>query len=373
MTEFCIATAADKEEIIDFINYVFSQAHRPHDFKKLSPKSYADDAIDMGAVHYIAKKDGKIKAVVANRIIDVSVDGKLLKYGLIGNVSVHPYSRGEGYMKELMRMAIEDSRQRGVDLMALGGQRQRYGHFGFENAGANLQFMVTDQNIRHCFSRLDVSDMFLQDFEEASDEALKQAIALYEVRAFHAIRPWAEYRNIMRSWNQLSRLILRRGQIIGYCSGSEIVLKNEEDLGAVLKLLFTVDALSKMELTVPPYQKERAAFLEGICEHCRIAETEQIRILNWEKVLQTLLSFKAGYTQLQNGTLLLNINGEGLQITVTKGIPSVQTVPAAENFPRMTINEAQTRLFGLSSLLLPDSAFKNWSPLPFMIDPPDTY
>ena len=95
MTEYVIGTYNDRDEIIDFINYVFSQAKFPHDFKKYMPKSYADDVQDLGAIHYLAKKDGKIKAVVANRIIDVSVNGKILKIGLIGNVSVHPYSRGK--------------------------------------------------------------------------------------------------------------------------------------------------------------------------------------------------------------------------------------------------------------------------------------
>ena len=31
------ATPADKNDIIDFIDYVFSKAHRPHDFATLLP------------------------------------------------------------------------------------------------------------------------------------------------------------------------------------------------------------------------------------------------------------------------------------------------------------------------------------------------
>lgn len=373
MTEFCIAAAADKEEIIDFINYVFSQAHRPHDFKTLVPKSYADDAIDMGAIHYVAKKDGKIKAVVANRIMDVSVGGKWLKYGLIGNVSVHPYSRGEGYMKKLLHMAIEDARQKGVDLLVLGGQRQRYAYFGFENAGANLRFTVSKENIRHCFGALDVSDISLLNFDDAEDALLKEAMALYEERPFHAVRPWAEYRNIMRTWNQVSQMVLRKGKMIGYCSGSEIVLKNEQDLGAVLKALFAAEGLQEKTVTTAPFEKERIAFLSRICENSCIAEAEQIRVLNWEKVLQTLLSFKAGYTALQEGTAQFSIDGEGLQIAVADGIPTVQKAEVTDNFLHMTLNKAEIRLFGLNSLLLPEESFKNWAPLPFMIDGPDTY
>ena len=39
-TEYVVDTPADREEIVDFANYVFSQAHVPHDFKPLLPKEF---------------------------------------------------------------------------------------------------------------------------------------------------------------------------------------------------------------------------------------------------------------------------------------------------------------------------------------------
>lgn len=372
MTEFVMGRTAEREDIIDFINYVFSQAHHPHDFKKLSPKSYADNAIDMGA-HYLAKKDGKIKAAVAARFIDVSYGGKLLKYSLIGNVAVHPYSRGEGYMKHLMQMSIADAREKGVDIIALGGRRQRYAYFGFEHVGANLQFTVNKENVRHCFADLDISDIAFLDFEEASDSQLKEALALYKTRPFHSIRPWEEYRNIMRSWGRTSRLIMRRGIMIGYSCGEEIVLTDESDLGAVLKALFTADGTTQMKLTATIWEPQRAAFLESICENSSIAQVEQIRVLNWEKVLQTLLSFKAEHVLLEDGLLEICIDGEGFEIHVEDNIPTVKTASVSENALHMSANTALLKLFGLNSLLLPDKKLKNWPPLPFFIDSPDTY
>ena len=45
-TQYLLAVPQDREEIVDFANFVFSQAHEPHDFKKLLPKAYADNAPD---------------------------------------------------------------------------------------------------------------------------------------------------------------------------------------------------------------------------------------------------------------------------------------------------------------------------------------
>ena len=62
MLEYVKGVTADKADIVDFGNYVFSQAHRPHNFKTLLPKGYADDR-DTTSCHYLAKVDGRIVAV----------------------------------------------------------------------------------------------------------------------------------------------------------------------------------------------------------------------------------------------------------------------------------------------------------------------
>ena len=36
------AGPGEKEEIVEFIDYVFSKAHRPHDFATLLPKLYGE-------------------------------------------------------------------------------------------------------------------------------------------------------------------------------------------------------------------------------------------------------------------------------------------------------------------------------------------
>ena len=60
MTEFCIGKAGDREDIIDFINMVFSMTGRAHNFKALLSKLYGD-ALDTSGFHFLAKEEGKIK------------------------------------------------------------------------------------------------------------------------------------------------------------------------------------------------------------------------------------------------------------------------------------------------------------------------
>ena len=375
MVEYVKASPCDKEEVIDFINYVFSYSHCPHNFKAIMPKSYADDAVDMGAIHYMTKKDGKIRAVVANRVIDVSVNGRTLKFGLIGNVSVHPYSRGEGYMKELMRMSLDDAREIGIDIMCLGGQRQRYGYFGYENAGINLCFTVSKENIRHCFREVDASPISFRELKEGSEEEITKIRAMYEKRPFHALRSREEYFNIMSTWGGKCRLIYKDGTLIGYVWGGcgETVLEDEADFPLVLKALFEKDNLKEVTISAAPFEKERAAFLASICENSRVAMCDMVNVLNWERALDALLGFKAQYTPLADGEVCLDIAGEKLNIIVSGGVPSVKAAPDKDADITLSHNAAEQLFFGMNSLIMPDAKLKNWIPLPFMIDGPDTY
>ena len=149
MVEFRKARREDADDVLDFINYVFSQAHRPHDFKQLNPKMYDSD-YPFWDDHFVAVEDGHIRATIAFSIHENETEGISLKYGHVGQVSVHPYHRGRGFMKELMRLGISYMRDEcGCDYSNLGGLRQRYGYFGYMPSCYHYAFNVTSTNTRH--------------------------------------------------------------------------------------------------------------------------------------------------------------------------------------------------------------------------------
>lgn len=318
MTEYIMTENEYKEDIIDFINYVFSQNRCPHDFKTIMPKSYSDEVEGLGAVHHILREDGKIKALIADRIIDTVVCGKTLRYGLIGNVSVHPYSRGKGYMKELMKKAIEEARKRDVDVMVLSGQRQRYGYFGFEPGGTVFDFVVDRDNIRHAMKDVDTSDVSFLPLEQASKDRIHNAKKLYERRIFHAVREENEFPLILKTGNSTCYIVYINGAMAGYCHGpfGEIVLENESDFPRVLKALFEKENVNEALISLHPYRKERIAYLARLCEYSRLRPVEQIKVLNWEKTLDTLLALKATYATLEDGVKTVCVGGEALCMSV---------------------------------------------------------
>ena len=368
MPEITTAQNNDKQDIIDFINYVFSVAYTAHDFKKKLPKVYGDNAKDAAANHYIIKKDGRIKAALSNRTISVDICGDILKYGLIGNVSVHPYCRGEGYMTELMNHAIEKASKDGIDLIVLTGQRQR-------PAGTSIKYTITDINIRHALKNTDCRNISFLPLENASDNEIDEIIKLYQNRPAHAIREKDEYINIMSSWEEKTNLIFTDGELVGYIYGAldEIVLKNEELLYPIIKAYFNISNQNKVDISVHPFEKRRAELLAEICETSYVTPIALVKVLNWENVLKAFLKLKAKISPLDDTQEIIKIENDILKISINSGIITVEK--SKKEIPRLHLKEkeAMNLFFGLNGLIIPQAEATSLSALPFVIDKPDKF
>lgn len=95
MTEYRLAKPEEWEDCIELANYVFSTAHRPHDFEQLIPRVYQAGP-EMARIHRVAvAENGRLRAEIAVLPQQMAAGGKLLRAGYVGSVSVHPKARGE--------------------------------------------------------------------------------------------------------------------------------------------------------------------------------------------------------------------------------------------------------------------------------------
>ena len=142
---------------------------------------------------------------------------------------------------------------------------------------------------------------------------------------------------------------------------------------AVLKAWFAFRKITSVNISVAPYQKERIAVLNTICESSSIGYNEMIQVLNWPKVLGALLKVKASYCRLQDGRAAVSVDGNTpFVITVKDGVPMV-TEEDVEPDLKLTTLEAERRMFSLNLLLGEDELFKNWLPLPFCMSSVDGF
>ena len=363
------------DDLMDFMNYVFGFNGNEKDFKKLLPKLYKPE-YDPCYSNYVVTENGKLKAAIGAFDSDLSVDGEILKSRGIGNVAVHPYSRSKGYMKDCMRLALRDMIEDGVDFSILGGQRQRYQHFGFEHAGQQISVGVDRGNLRRAFENVPITPLEFRDVNADDADLLDRIHALHAAKPVHTVRPRASFYDIACSWRSSLTAILRDGDFRGYFIGGlgELTLADPEDTVDVVRNY--VAQRGDVHLSFPVWETDLLAritrFGGGISfDHC-----EMFNILNYPHVIAALLRFKAKREELGDGELSLFIRGFAGDVSVRIAVKNNEvSVEEGASDCALALGhlEAISFLCGLWSphRLALSPAVRSWFPLPLFVDGAD--
>lgn len=94
--------------------------------------------------HAVVRQDDIIVAHVGAIPQTLAVNGDTVACRGISGVATDPRYRGNGYMSDLLEFWLDRIDE---PLMDLGGDRQRYGHFGWENAGREVSYRVTERSL----------------------------------------------------------------------------------------------------------------------------------------------------------------------------------------------------------------------------------
>ncbi len=367
---FSMGTPADRQDILDFGDFVFSKSDRPHDFQTLLPRLYGPQA-SFEPLHYLVKEDGKIRAMVCVLPMEYQVGETVLKISGVGTVSVHPAARGRGYMKKLMNWALRDMQERGEAFSVLGGQRQRYEYFGYTPSGVKLTYTITRDNLRHRYAGRTFAEITLRPMEEKDWAACH---ALYQKLPAGTLRSREEFPAILRSWDAVPWTVEKDGKVAGYfCLAAqrilELVLDDPGLLPEVLQGIFQTTGLAECFLSLPDWETSLTPELGHLAEWYRLECDNNYRIFDFPAVARAFLQMKAAYTFLPDGQLSLALtDGQQLTLTVSGGVPSV-TETANPDAWQLTPLEAQRLLFTPEGWREIPQAGKNslaraWFPLP---------
>lgn len=328
--EYLKADEKDYEELVDFINYVFSYSGESTDFPVLLPKLYKNK--DKIKYHHIIKVDNRIKGVVGAFPLTLSLlDEKVNVIG-IGSVSAHPYSKGQGYMKELMNKAICEMKNENVDMSVLNGYRQRYEHFGYEPCGQHINFNILDLNINYKRDELINKGISIHLLDENDPNIVEKAYRFHSKKNVKIERKKEEFLDILKSWNCRIYSVFKNGEFIGYISSNngfieEIVIEDNNDLNFVIASYIKTFNHREVNVRVPIYEREKISQFLKICENYSITKNNNFRIFNYEKIVRIMLKLKATYSNLEDGEYNIKIINYGiLKIKVHKNNVEVKKV-----------------------------------------------
>ncbi|NGT94105.1 GNAT family N-acetyltransferase [Clostridium perfringens] len=328
--EYLKADEKDYEELVDFINYVFSYSCESTDFPVLLPKLYKNK--DKIKYHHIIKVDNRIKGVVGAFPLTLSLLDEKVNVVGIGSVSAHPYSKGQGYMKELMNKAICEMKNENVDMSVLNGYRQRYEHFGYEPCGQYINFNILHVNINYKRNELINKGISIHLLDENDPNIVEKAYKLHSKKNVKIERKKEEFLDILKSWNCRIYSVFKNGEFIGYISSNngfieEIVIEDNNDLNFVIASYIKTFNHREVNVRVPIYEREKISQFLKICENYSITKNNNFRIFNYEKIVRIMLKLKATYSNLEDGEYNIKIINYGiLKIKVHKNNVEVKKV-----------------------------------------------
>ena len=382
-----MAVPADYDEIIDFANFVFSYAHEPHEFKVLIPKAYGPDRT-MWPTHFLARENGRIRGLVGLEQYSLRVLGEELKYGFIGTVSVHQYSRGKGHMKKCMAMSTQYAREHGIDIMMLGGQRQRYEYYGYEPGAVAYSFEITRTNCRHALSAVNTDGVSFKPFADVRDR-MKEIFDIYESGPVFGARSLDNFEQICMTWRNCPYAVLSGQYIIGYIVASsdgsdisELRLKDSADFDVVIKAYLAAFDRKSVSVRIPPHRPADVRAASLICEEENVSPSEMIMILNYERVVKTYLRLKRHIEgNLPDGHVALGISGlsgEGIS-TLTISVQGGEIdCRFTDDTPDIVLSPLAVQNLMLSPVTyvdmsqLPDCA-RRYFPLPIYMESADCF
>lgn len=318
-------TAADWDEGLAFINGVFF-ADGTRDFSTLLPSIYQPTDEFMANNHAV-REDGRIRAVVGLFPLEWQVGDARLKIGGIGGVSTHPSVRGKGYMKLLMNHCVQRMQDDGMPLSWLGGQRQRYGYFGYDTCGQQVHVTLTGANVRHVFG--EAPGLQFEPLMPDDTSRIDQARCLHDAQLVRNRRGGSDgFARFLASWQHRPHAAINdTGDMVGYLVADEDGRNVVELLAGDVETAVTM-ARSWVQATgggsvrfdIPPTQYELVRRLSAIGETMSTGPSGNWQIFDWAATVMALLQVRAAGGGLADGATTIGIDGYGnLRLQVQGG------------------------------------------------------
>ena len=364
----------NREEYLDFINYVFGFNGVNNSFEKLLPKLYKVEKNGSVEDTFFIQGENRLAAAIGSFPLEFSVMGEKLPVKGIGNVAVHPRERSKGYMKACMKAALDEMVADGIAFSVLGGRRHRYNHFGYEKCGAHRIYEVNGTSLGYSSAEGEPS-LTMRKLDRNDTATLTEVKALLESRPYYCARPMEDLYDTMISWQSTPYVFFEGDTFAGWAivhhgDVPEFIPAKTVYVAPMLRLLTQVRW--GLNYRIPNFDKDIANAIFPYAESSHAGWDAAFNVLDYEKVLRQLLKLRSTYDPLLDGEVVVEIDGwakvERLKLSVQSNVP---TVTKTEDEPSVKLSH----LNAMGAFFVEDSPARNafspavrtWFPLPLYI------
>lgn len=353
-----------------------SYRHYRNYFPKRYPHVWRKDTIDYDN-KLVLKIDSKIVSHVGIFKLMLDINGIKLKVGGIGAVATLQEHRGKGYMSILMREAIKKMKREGYPFSILWGDRQRYGHFGYETAGRGLTVHISSRSLEQEYNPQKVE--FQRFYGE--EQLLRKIINSHEKEPLKVLRSRRDYELIFNK-DDLMTYVSEHGSYISFYHGNpshfvEVGGDPHDLVSLVYSVLSEVGRdkrVGSISILLPFYPYEEVQLLMKVGYYWKIEAVGLGKILNLFTLLEAyepLISRRSKDIDLEL-TLEIKETGEKVGISIHRG--EVEIIKDREFSKKVSLNEREmVRFLFVDPEIVAGSLplIKEVFPLPFYIWPLD--
>lgn len=364
----------NREEYLDFINYVFGFNGKDSSFEKLLPKLYKVEKNGSVDDTFFVQGENRLAAAIGCFPLEFSIMGEKVPVKGIGNVAVHPRDRSKGYMKECMKAALDEMIADGIAFSVLSGRRHRYNHFGYVKCGVDRSYEVNGTTLSYVSAEGE-PELSMRRLQREDTTALNDLKTLWESRPYHCTRPMADLYDTLISWHAVPYVFYEGDTFAGWAIVNrgdvfEFIPAKLSYVAPMMRLL--VQVRWGLNYHIPYFDKDIANAIFPYAENSFTGADLCFNILDYEKMLGLLLKLRSTYEPLLDGEVVVEIDGwakvERLKLKVSGGIP---TVTATDEEPSARFSH----LGAMRAFFLEDSPDRNvfspvvrsWLPLPIYI------
>lgn len=372
------------DHLIDTLDDIFffeDEEATKRNFRDLLPKLYKEQ-YNPAYNNLVVMEDDKVKGAVGLYPFEATAAGRKLRVGGIGNVGVTRDCRGKGYMKDCMNMSLDEMIKDNTDYSLLGGHRQRYAYFGFEQCGPEYCFRIDMRNIRHCIGKDAKTTLTAREIKPEDTELLAKTLELYNRSLYTIDRNADNVYDILASWRSVPYAAFEGDEFKGYFvlqkfgGIQEICPVDVEDTLNLIMCIMEKLGKDSVSFSVPFYKPEMCAYMTKYCGGWDVGHSEMINILNYGRFIEAFLAVKAKTAKLCSGSLVLLIHGykqdERIEITVDgEDVKVCETEKDADlEVEHLEAIRLVSSLFSEARLALPAFA-QNWFPVYFSTESQD--
>ena len=176
------ARREEREELMRFLERCFGSGRGA--WLRWQPHLFLEEA-DWGDYHLVLEDDGRIVSHVGGYRLELVMGPARVMSAGVGNVATLPDERAKGHMSRLLGESVRLWRERGWNLSALWGDRQRYGAFGWERCGTTYTAHLS----RRSLERSGIGPAEVEEVDPTDAAAVARVGELHGSIPFRVERP----------------------------------------------------------------------------------------------------------------------------------------------------------------------------------------